>query len=63
MHAYRKKLLENICQKLEEHKMKCNFTMKDHALIKEDLKKENNGEFTKKKFLSMLHLVVYHKRT
>jgi hypothetical protein len=37
--------------------------MKDHAMIMEDLKKENDGEFIKKKFLSMNHLVIYHKRT
>jgi hypothetical protein len=31
--------------------------MNDYDSIKKDLKKENDGEFVKKKFLSMRHLV------
>ena len=53
-------MLKDICTKLKQRRKDCNFTNEDYLAIKEDLKKENDGEFVKKKFLSMRHLVQNH---
>ena len=61
-HAYRQSLLVNLATRLHQRKDECKITKEDYDNILENMKKEDDGEFLKKKIVSMMHLVNQHGR-
>ena len=60
-HAYRQYLLVMMAKQMKNRRLQCQITKEDYDQILENMKKEDNGEFLKKKILSMMHLVIPHQ--